>query len=405
MNYINISENEKIVLDEKYIAKAKQILLYEPDLHFSICENSIVFDSYIIGSLKIDDLIININSRNKAFTLSKAFEMMLYNSKIKSNISSTFDVTTSSGLSVLPSLFIQSCTRLVKNGLTGGYENINEYSKEAKGNIDFSTFQKSLVALNGLKVSYDNYSLNVLQNSIIKSALIKCELFVQQSEIFKIEELLKSFGSVDEVVDCDFEESEILNFFSSNSNYKETLRLGLMILKDLKLKINKGDIEWCSFLTNSNDLFEAFARNIIKNNINEKVEKWEAPKEFASITHETNVGYKSFVPDILINYSPSTNTASAVVDAKNKSFDPKATNLAELVSSGDLYQLLFYLRQLKTKIGALIYPCGQDFAPIKVSVNDSNDYRIFLLSINISKSIVEMENKIKKDIYEVLLKI
>ena len=54
MNFININENEKINLTPEYIGKAKQILLHEPNLPFSINENSIIFDPYIIGSLKID---------------------------------------------------------------------------------------------------------------------------------------------------------------------------------------------------------------------------------------------------------------------------------------------------------------------------------------------------------------
>lgn len=407
MQILNTIENEPVTLKPEYLALATSILKNNPSLPFKVNNGRIVFDDYIIGSLKLDDLVINIESRHGVFSLNKVFEMMLYNSKIKSNIlfTDSYSYSSGSGISILPLLLIKSCNELVKFGLTGGYVHSSEYSKELKGTIDFSSFDPRLIGINGLKVSYDTYSLDTLQNQVIKAALSKANLLLSKNESLKVKELLKHFDEVSEYIFEEKDEDLIMNFFSSNTAYKETLKLSIIVLKDLKLSYKDNDVEWYSFLTNSNDLFETFARNVIKNTISESVEKWDKAKEFGSISYNGTIGYKSYVPDILINYNQSTESASAVIDAKNKSFKPQNSKPSELVLSEDIYQLLFYLRQLKTKVGALIYPTNENYEPIKFVVNDSNDYRIYLLSINFNSSISDIEAKIKKDLYSVLLKI
>lgn len=42
------------------------------------------------------------------------------------------------------------------------------------------------------------------------------------------------------------------------------------------------------------------------------------PKQIAVLDDGKRKGYKSYVPDILVDYDPLTNSAKAVLDAKNK---------------------------------------------------------------------------------------
>lgn len=406
MNIVNVIENDLCVLPSNVLILASEIKTQNPTLPFLVEKNGIRFNEYIIGSLKIGDFLINIQPRHNAISTRKVFEMILYTSGIReSEASSGYEFSPLDGISVVPLIFILSCENLVHSGLTGGYTTRREISDIIRGSINYTEFHNKKILLDGgISCDFDLFSFDSVQNRVIKAALKKSLSLVSGDHASKIYGLQNYFENVsDELLNTEHNEDFLLNIYSLNPHYKETIKYALIILNDMKLSYTgTAENDWYSFLINSNTLFEEFIRKVIMNSINENVEKWVEPKPFATVEYEDNLSQKTFVPDIVINYNENISTATAVFDVKNKSFEPSSRDLAGLVSSPDLYQLLFYCRQLRTKIGGIIYPSSDDFKLTKVNVSNENDNSIYLVAVNMKDSNFTIENKLKNNINKIL---
>lgn len=397
-----IFENEDLVLDAESLSVAKQMKIKDPSLPFSVVADRLIFDAYTVGTIKVLDKVVNILPRNNAFTLSTIFEMILFSNDIIVNGEDTvgYDFINQNGIGAIPHYFSQKCKKLVDFGITGGYNNIAETSGCLNGNLVLEKFNKNIIKAEGLHYVKQYYTVDIPANQIIKSALLKLIRSGQERDSKHVyTSLLREFDAVSEykgrIIDFEVNNSR---FYSCNPFYPEVLEIALTILRDLKLSFSKGSIQWYSFLQNSNNLFEAYVRKLVSKTTELKVEKWEAPKNFAGISYNGQIGHKSYVPDILLGYESRNNTAKIVLDAKNKQFNPLNGKISELVDTADMFQLLFYCRKLKTNLGGLIYPARDDYEPASVIVDDDSDLRIVLLSVNMSIPYNKRLKKLKKDL-------
>ncbi len=408
MKLLTLNENNRQIDLEPLDAEiARQMKKKNSGLPFSIHGTTLRFDEYTVGSITIGSTQINITTRNTAFTLDKVLQMMLYIQGVKSNLGATeLGVGKSglSGISLIPMLFVRSVKKLTEKGLVGGYRSRLEKDIRVRGQLMAEDFSPKLFPYQGIPFKEQVYTTDVKQNQVIKAALKKCLLISDDTTANEIKALLRFFEQIS-LLDpgTNLDDKSIFNFSAYNDHYPEAIRLAILVLKDLQLSTNESGIQWSAFLTNSNDLFEKFVRLMASNTIDEKVEKWERPKEFASINYEGTYEYKSFVPDIIIGFSEESGRALAVMDAKNKYFEPSKSSAASLVEVGDLYELMFYLRQLQTSVGALIYPSSKRHSPIAVNALDLKDINISLISIDLSASIEAMEANLREDVLKTVL--
>lgn len=405
-NNFNVIENDYCPLPDELLSAVKIIKSQNKSLPFIIEGNGIRFDEYIIGNLQVGNCLINILPRHDFISTRKIFEMLLYISGVTSTLTSDgFEFSSNDGISVIPQLFISSCESLVREGLSGGYHSKREVSDIIRGTIAYDEFQKNKILIDGgITCDYDLFSLDILQNRIIKAALRKSLTLGVGEKPDKIFHLLTYFDEVsDTLTATEYVNKEIFVFHSLNNFYNECLKYALIILNDVKLSYDgNAENEWNSFLINSNTLFEDFIRKVLSNTINERIEKWTEPRPFATIEYSNTIEEKSFIPDIVINYNENNSCATAVFDVKNKSYKPKIGELSGLVSSPDLYQILFYCNQLNCKIGGVIYPADVDNEVIKVNVSNKSDNSIYLLSVNMSDSNINIEKKLKNHILKIL---
>lgn len=403
-----IFENEDAVLDEESIAIAEKMKSKNPNLPFEVKDDRLVFDAYTVGSIQVLDNVINILPRNPVFNLSTIFEMILFSNDIIVNSENTvgYEYTDQNGVWVIPKYFSKACKKLVDFGLTGGYRRKHEVSNSLQGDLILEFFNVNIIKTEGLHYNRQDYTLDIPANQIIKSALLK---IIQSNQIkdnsYEFTSLLREFEAVSEytgsVIDYKVNNA---TFYSCNPFYPEVVEIALTILKDMKLSFNKGDVQWYSFLQNSNNLFESYVRKLVSKAVDLKVQKWENPQNYASLVYNGKIGFKSYTPDILVGFDESTNSSKVVLDVKNKHFNPLEDNISELVEAADMYQLLFYCRKLKTKLGGLIYPAGMNYEPVSVIVDDDADLRIVLFSVNMKLNYRERLKKLKSDIFEALLK-
>lgn len=404
-----IHEGGSIELESKYIDIAKDIKSIRPELPFSIEENLIKFEDYIVGELVLQDLSIKLNPRNKAFNLNSYFQIICYLHDIEqindmgTGFSDGPDIFSFSSLS---SNFCALCLRLLQFGLTGSYVTSEETSMKVNGNINFSHFYPQTIPLTGIPIITREYSLDTPQNQLIKSALQKLCL-IESAEVNSVKsQILRDMNLVSE---CAFEKSNALllldGSYSPNPWYINTLDLSIKILFDLELEYSNGSIEWMAFLENTNSLFETYIRKVLGDNLDEKITKWEKPRQFIRMRNSSQTGEKSFSPDILINFSENTTTADAIIDVKNKIYEPRSLrSLDMLCSTGDLYQLIFYCNQLKAKVGGLIYPSSTTNEPIELMMDSQSGLKIFLFSINMNEKFLHRNKKISNEVYHHLMR-
>ena len=408
MRTIVIRENTELPVDDELASAINKMLAEDSTLPIKIKDHTVSFADYTVGSLQVGEVNIEIKPRNPVFTLETLFEMLLFeslNNFDENYLSSGFGDNQSFGIAAITSQFYYECVKLVDFGLTGGFTSEKKYGNEITGPLVLSEYHPAYIPIRGVAYMNDLYSLNVPANQIIKSAIIKVLRSESRVSIRKqYQMLLQSFEGVDVFAgNLDVLENISEAFFSSNPHYPLVLEFAIKILRDMKMKFTHGSISWYAFLHNSNDIFEKYVRKVLTKGLNSYITKWDTPKQIAVLDDGKRKGYKSYVPDILVDYDPLTNSAKAVLDAKNKFFDIDRDDIGEILHSADMYQLTFYCDKMKTNLGGLIYPAGDDYKPINVMIDGNQDFRFVLFSINLCEKISVRHRKLCNAIKEYLL--
>ena len=408
MKIQQIFENEEISLDKESIIVAYKMKALNSNLPFTIEDNRLIFDDYTVGSVQILNNVINILPRNPVFSLNTIFEMILFNNDITLHNDDTvgYDYIDKNGVSVIPNYFYNLCKKLVDYGITGDFIKSPTVSKNINGELILEKFNYNIIKTEGIHYINQTYILDIPPNQLIKSALLRVvQSSLEKNNLNELHLLLREFDAVQEysgnTIDYQYNNS---TFFSCNPYYPETIQIALTILNDIKLSFSNGSIQWYSFLQNSNNLFETYVRKLVARTTNMKIEKWKIPVKYASLSHSGKTGYKSYSPDILVEYNASIGGARVVLDVKNKKFNPLNKNISELINAADMYQMLFYCRKLKTNLGGLLYPTSDNYEPINVIIDDDADRRLVLFSVNMSSSYKERLKKLKEDLHKSLFK-
>lgn len=408
MKHVTIHENESLKVTDTFASEIVKMLLEEPDLPMRYDSGTVSFSDYTVGTVIVGDLVIDIIPRNPSFTLESMFEMLLYDSlsNFEENfLSSGFGENISFGVSAVASQFYCESVKLVEYGITGSFLANEKCGKEINGPIIMEKYNTKTASIDGVSFISQEYTTNIPANQIIKSAIIKILQTEKRPETKrKYQLLLKEFDEISEYSGDLFNIEHIAqSFFSANMHYPIVLEFAIKILKEMKIKYANGAMTWYAFLHNSNDIFEKYVRKVLARGLGAYVTKWAEPRRIAVLEANQKRGYKSYVPDILIDYNPLHNNAKAVLDAKNKLFRPDKEDLGKVLTSADMYQMAFYCDKLKTKLGGLIYPSTQDYSPIDVLIDGSADFRFVLFAINMNDRISLRHRKICDNIKKHLL--
>lgn len=408
MEIIEIFENEKIILNSEDVLELSKILNSDNKLPITLEENTLCFADYIIGEIKFGNKIIRIKPRHNYLTLSHYFEMLLYIEGLNTNNLKSDSFTFSNnqfGINGLIENFITVTKELVDFGISGSYVPSYKSTFNPVGRIDFKNFSIKQLPISGVNVYYENYDYNNDANKLLKSALIKViEIFNSNSkETIELDNILSFFNKVDIMnFELDsFKINSLEKFYSSNIYYDVAIQFAIKIILDLKFVYSeKLNLNWSTFLVNSNIIFEKYIFTLLNNNLKNNVSKFNKPVNFAQFEINNIVGEKSYNPDIIIDYSEGR--ARGVFDCKNKYFTLSKNNLSDLVNVSDIYQLLFYSQQLNSDICGLIYPTDMDIENIELNIKGSNS-RFFLITINMTDCIEQRNKKLLNSLNKCLI--
>ncbi|PEB40927.1 hypothetical protein COM49_01620 [Bacillus pseudomycoides] len=390
MNVINIYENSSYTLNKNYIDEFKRLLNENNNLPMVLQGETIIFDNYTIGSIRIKDLVINIQPRINKLSSNHYLEMQLYNEGLLDDkISSLLGENESYGIQEnLIDLFLQEAFDLVNHGVKGDFIKIREETNQIRGKILIDKISPMNLLQDKIPIEYEVHTLDTSYNKIIKLALDKVRILGKKEKHIKLHALVNSY--FDEI-NVDLTDLSILlmekesKIHFENEKYPIVLGLAEKILKDLKINLKSNQVTSSSYLVNSNNLFEKYVRKVLLNHLKLNVTKWDKAKPMGKFKVELDEYIKSYSPDIMIDYHNDNNSAFAVLDAKNKDIS-KYNKIGEL---SDLYQLLFYCYALKSSYGGLIYPYYGSLQPIRINIDSFKETNLFAFSVDFSKPIKE----------------
>lgn len=404
MKIVSINENSSYTLGEEYVNEAKSFLRDNSGLPVTLNGTTLSFDRYIIGSIKFNDLVINIQPRITGLTSNHYLEMQLYNEGILDDkIISLLGENESFGIQDnLIDFYLKETFDLVARGLEGFFLKHREESNSIKGRIIVEDISPVNLLLDKIPIEYEIHTLNTSYNKIIKLALDKVRVIAKKDNHIKIHSIVSSyFNEIDiDSIDLDSLIKSLTDIhYFTNDKYPVVLGLAIKILKDLKINLKSNKIASSSFLVNSNTIFEKYARKVLLQGISSTVTKWDNPQPMGKFKVGEKGYVKSFSPDIMIDYHNDNKTAYAVLDAKNKDIsDPK-----DIGNLADLYQIIFYCHSLEANYGALIYPSFKELAPILFTIDSFKETNLYAFNIDFSKPIKERNKLFIKHVSTILM--
>ncbi len=407
MKTITVYENTPIPIDEEQRNICESILSKGLSQDFSIVENELVFNDYLIGSFIVGDTLFQIESRHNLFSTETLFEMIMYSRLNKFNskfLSGGYGADPTFGVKPTINSFCNACEELTRFGLSGNFKTRMNYLEFVKGNIIATKYSKLGTIIKGIPVIYPEFGRNNLENRIIKAALMKISTEGQKGGINpKVKQLLREFDNIDDLRSDKNLKNYRYNDVYVNPFYPIVMELAIIILQSYNLKFKNGNLEWSSFLVNSNNIFEQYVYNILKHNLSENVIKWDLPKSYGKLVTDVSSIDKNYQPDILIDYDNAQGSCRAVFDVKNKNL---TVNGKVDVKDADIYQIAFYCKSLNTKIGALIYPTPELIPSNHIILNAFEDIQIFILGLNMNETIntrhSQIVNTIKSTVFPVV---
>lgn len=401
-NYIT-KENGELNLDLEITKKLASIKLEYPFLPFTIKNDFIIFNPFIVGSIQLDNINIVINPRH-SYTIKDIFEMKTFLDTEKYDFaqfsSLGFEKNNSFGIEFLIKNFILYLKKLLEFGLTGNYISEKNYSFNIKGRIILEKYHKPLNSIFGIFQETEYYSKDIKQNQVLKLALNKIKQGILRDNFLleaEIDELLCFFSDISfqTLAEDDLTSELIHSFYSANSYYPIVLEYALNILNNVTLNYDCGNYTFKAFLLNSNNLFEDYVRKVLEISLDESVKKWSQPKKFTKFYYGMNEFEKSYSPDILIDYNEEEYTVRAIFDVKNKEI---LTQENIDISNPDIYQIYFYCTQLSCSTGGLIYPTKYYAPPLLINLPYKEKLKCFIIFLDMDIDIEERNKKLIKDI-------
>lgn len=388
MKIINIAENSSYTLAETAVSSFRDFLSVNANLPVKLEGNTLVFDEYTIGSITVKDLSIVINPRIKRLSPNHYFEMQLFNEGLlTSSLSTILGENSHFGIQQnLTELFLEESFSLVSKGVEGAFIKVQEESNVVKGRILTEKITPLNLLQNLIPIEYEVHTQKTSFNKIVKLALLKILPLIEGEKNTKLFALVNAYFEDIEVLPSDLPfllmENEAKLFYE-NECYPTVIGLAIKILKELRLNMKDNKVLGSSYLVNANTLFENYALKVLSDGLKENVSKWEKPKKMGQFSYGGKQIIKTYIPDIIIDFHNDTNTAHAVIDAKNKDVSIPQ-NIGNLP---DLYQILFYCYSLNANFGGLVYPYFGEFETSRINIDSFKENNIFAFAIDFSKPI------------------
>ena len=256
MNPIVVREYEKIgikgtsksdidkIIDKDKFDKLKEFIkdskLHEEPKFFEVYKDHIIPQNFI-GSINIDDISIEIFPKiplvkdDKAQERKRFLEILEYVETFNENIFENLEIGNQDMpiLEIFISNFINEVEKILKKGLVYSYINKSENIYYFKGKLDLTNHIKYNFIENKFFMNFDEFSVNSLENCLIKLALEKIKnISANMQNVTKIHQLLVYFEDIESSGMIPAHLFRKLLFDRKNSFYKKSLDFAKFFLLD-----------------------------------------------------------------------------------------------------------------------------------------------------------------------------
>jgi 5-methylcytosine-specific restriction enzyme subunit McrC len=360
-NFTDEDKEHLLSVNRKFIRELK-VEPFRIDLRHNI---ALVNPGYV-GVVRLYSKTIVIEPRFAAFNFQTILKMwLIVNSGYWDDRYFSlpeFEIETRHFLQDIARFYVNETLKVSKLGIVRDYVPATGNMRFMKGTIDYVKTAQ-LIQNDRAVCHYDDFSQNILLNQIVLYCLQKLLLFSSSDKRVssQIMSAIKQFRGVNLRPKIVENEVDAIKLTRRESHYRFLLDLSKLVIKNASISDMGDTLTFWGFLVDYNKLFEDFVKLILRHGFQTKISWWKEPKEYASYANEfgpSNV--KRYMPDILYLYNSDTESASAVIDVKNK--------MPDLFDNPDVFQITFYCKQLRSTRGILVYPSSGESTVTKMNL-------------------------------------
>lgn len=289
------------------------------------------------------------------------------------------------------SMYIEEVKRIVKKGLASSYITNRENEPFLKGKLQLKEqVQYNLINQHKFYVAYDEWSINCVENQIIKTTLL---FLLQKSHDVKnlqsIRNLLIHFEFVDRVYNYEKVLSKV-SITRLKKEYSSLIEWSKIFLTKQGFSMLAGNQLTPTLLFPMERLFESYVAKYIKR-VADIYSYTVSVQEsrywlFDTLNGESKAQF-ALKPDIVLRNQ--NDGCCIVADTKWKKLSKSGRNYG--ISQADLYQMFAYVKKYNAKEAWLLYPLSKGFDSMSALTFCSEDgvtVKVFFLDlIDIEKSL------------------
>ncbi len=338
------------------------------------------------------------NTKDEKKTTRKIFLRMLRHLKdspFKSIDNAFLKTTRFPLLEIFIHTFLEELELLIKRGLRKHYVNHNENVKFLKGAFDFTKHLKyNMLHKERFFVNYDDFSVNIPQNRLIKSALVYLlkKTRSPQNKI-RIHEYLAFLDEIEESRNINKDLTYIATQNRLFSHYSKVLKWTKIFLLGESFTNFKGKSLNKAILFPMERIFEDYIGTGFKKHYTSAEIILQEKKKALVDKHIGSPKFK-LKPDIVL-----VSKENMVLDTKWKIIDQNKPRKNYLISSSDMYQLFAYGKKYKSeKITCpqlvLLYPKQELFIEPLDDFHYDDNLNLTVLPVDLNCTLSETITKL-----------
>lgn len=347
-----------------------------------------------IGYIGLPSRRIIIKPKHNGITISHLLRIyyFLHSAEYSDLDTPMYDVEGGNDVNLI-AMYIQELLFVVHRGLPVKYIEETNDLNFVRGNLQVLPTKMNILLHKeeAFCCSYADLSRDIDINRLLLAAAKKVELYTKSTELAYI---IRQFG---EIKDTKIPSQVTL---TKNTAYcKKAVSLAYMILNDLTLSTVGESASGESLLINFDKVYEDFIKKVLMEySTLGKFSYWTSKRTYASSNSKDGSLERSYVPDLLYDYTESFGKpkARAILDMKNKTSAP--------FHNPDVYQMAFYGQMLNCKKIILCYPSSYDKENNALIFNDEKFFlqKIYAAYMNLAGNTAkEFKQNIQSFIFKI----
>ena len=297
-------------------------------------------------------------------------------------------------------VLIKGVNHTLRRGLDRGYESHEEELSTIRGRIDVAvTTRRMLVAHGKAHCFFDEFTVNTIPNRILKSTLrFLANVPTLNKDLRK--QSLKLYRDLHDVDDIPLNKFVFrgIQLNSNNRFYRFLLNICEMVQSAWLLDEQSGKYKFRDFIRDDRAMARLY-ENFILNFYKLELKGSEVKKErlYWSASSETDPSLK-YLPTMETDISIRDRSRTLIIDAKYYSKTLSSYYDKESIHSGNIYQIMAYLNNIKNcdgndgnVEGMLLYPVVDKKLR---ETYDMDGHKIHICTLDLSKDWKDIHNEL-----------